>query len=73
LQYFIIKEIDQVVHNHDEEKTNSVNYPFWGVEIGGCSKCGITLGALWCNMKDDNKMYVIVVGKNPKIQNPIKN
>jgi hypothetical protein len=27
----------------------------------------LNLGALWCNMKDDNKMYVILVGKNPKI------
>jgi len=69
LQYFIIKEIHQVGQNHEEEKTNSVNTPFGGggERIGRCSKFGITLGALWCNMKDDNKMYVIVVGKNPKI------
>jgi hypothetical protein len=44
-----------------------------GERIGGCSKFGITLGALWCNMKDDNKMYIIIVGKNSKIQNPKSN
>ncbi len=71
MKYFIIKEIHQVGQNHEEEKTNSVNTPLAG---GGRELADVlNLGALWCNMKDDNKMYVIVFEKNPKIQNPKSN